>query len=410
MFGYNKEGMKNQVEISSRTAPRVCIICENFPPVYSGAGVAAFRLGTFLSRLGVKVTVLSAGVVGIASHEWMGAVEVRRFVVRKNTRRSGDLIYAARLARELIALRRKYDVAHFFGMGNSYYLPVLVLKALGKRIVVRASSLGSDDLRSIRRYKFGWVRLRVLELVDAFVSISPIITNASSQVSQKVGVVEISSGVDLEVFRPVSSEEERLSLRNELGMSKRDYVAIFIGHVCETKGADFLAEVWFSLMFKVPNAQLYLIGPRRLFPSIGGKDFISHLDQYIAEHCLDNNIHFREVKDVVPYLKAADVFVNASLREGLPNAMIEAIACGLPVVVRRKPWVAPELVEDGVNGYIVDDEDPEIYAQRLVELYRHSEVRATLSQASRTKALTKFSLKEKVQSYIDLYQNVTNKR
>ena len=61
MFGYNKEGMKNQVEISSRTAPRVCIICENFPPVYSGAGVAAFRLGTFLSRLGVKVTVLSAG-------------------------------------------------------------------------------------------------------------------------------------------------------------------------------------------------------------------------------------------------------------------------------------------------------------------------------------------------------------
>lgn len=409
MFGYNKEEMKNQLDMSSRSSLRVCIICEKFPPAYSGAGVAACRLGTLLSRFGVDVKVLSARLPGVPRFERMGDMEVRRSFARRSTRRSGDLIYSALLTWELIVMRRRYDVAHFFGMGDTYYLPILMIKAIGKRIIVRASSLGSDDLSSIRSYRFGWLRLRVLELIDAFIGNSPIVTKASLQVSQNVGVVEISSGADLEVFRPVNSEEERLSLRRELGMSKKDYVAIFIGFVCENKGAYFLAEVWSSLMFNVPDAQLYLIGPRRLSSRIGGKDFISRLDQYIVGHSLDNNIHFREVKDVVPYLKAADVFVNASLREGLPNAMIEAIACGLPVIVRDKPWVCAELVEDGINGYVVADENPASYAERLNELYQKPRLRVALGRESRNKALFYFSLEEKARAHVDLYRKVIYK-
>ncbi len=391
--------------MSSKKEPRICIISENFPPAYSGAGEQAYRIGSWLVSLGIHVIVLSARIKGKPFYENINGMVVHRVAFRSNTH-LGDIKYSIRLTWKIIKIRHNFDVAHFFHGGIVIYLPILVLKVLRKGVVVRVSMFGDDDPSNIIRKKYGKFRIWVLSQTDAIVSVSTKIMTASSSTSQKINLVKISSGVDLDLFAPVASTIEKRSIRAELSIPTKCYVVTFVGAVCERKGASFLIEAWRDVISQIPDAHLYMIGPRDVLQSLEHRKYISHIDQYIAQNCLSERIHFIETRDVSVYLKAADVFAFPSTKEGLPNAVIEAIACGLPVVVLRKPWVAPELVEDTVNGYIVDSEDPAALAHRLIELYQHPDISKAMGIKSRIKALSEFSLKQKVQSYIELYRQV----
>jgi glycosyltransferase involved in cell wall biosynthesis len=107
--------------------------------------------------------------------------------------------------------------------------------------------------------------------------------------------------------------------------------------------------------------------------------------------------------DVAGYYRLFDAFVLPSVNEGTPVSAIEALASGTPVVATRVGGV-PDVVTDGVDGYLVEPRDVEAAAERLAELARDPELRERLGGAGRANALERYSVERLVDDVDRLYR------
>lgn len=109
-----------------------------------------------------------------------------------------------------------------------------------------------------------------------------------------------------------------------------------------------------------------------------------------------------ERSDVADVMRALDCFVLPSLAEGISNTILEAMACGLPVVATAVGGNV-ELVDAGRNGLTVPNDDPEAMAQSLLDLWRNAEVRQRMGRAGRADVEQRFSMQAMVAAYRRLY-------
>jgi glycosyltransferase involved in cell wall biosynthesis len=161
----------------------------------------------------------------------------------------------------------------------------------------------------------------------------------------------IPNGVDLERFRP-ADDEERSAERARLGLPRDRAVAVFIGHEFERKGLP--AAI--AALRLAPDVLLLVVG--------GTPDQIRHATAEAGQLGVSDRVRFVGPQpDPVPYLRAADVFVLPSAYESYGLVVMEALACGLPVIT-TPVGVAASAVVDGVNGYL-EAPDPEAIGRRL---------------------------------------------
>jgi glycosyltransferase involved in cell wall biosynthesis len=104
-------------------------------------------------------------------------------------------------------------------------------------------------------------------------------------------------------------------------------------------------------------------------------------------------------------LYMADVAILPSRREGLPFALLEAMACGLPVIASKVGGV-PELITDSVSGYLIEPAHADQLAQRLSLLYRDEKLRQSLGIAGRTIVKERFSLQSMVEQTVRVYSSI----
>ena len=109
--------------------------------------------------------------------------------------------------------------------------------------------------------------------------------------------------------------------------------------------------------------------------------------------------------EVVRRLQAADVCLLSSLSEGISNAVLEGMACGLPAVTTDVGGMR-EAVSDGVEGFLVPARDPAATADALAELWRRPELRATMGAAGRARVMTDFRLANQVDAFVRLFGSV----
>lgn len=110
--------------------------------------------------------------------------------------------------------------------------------------------------------------------------------------------------------------------------------------------------------------------------------------------------------EVRQYLCEADVFLHSSCEEGISNAVLEAMACGLPVVTTDAGGIA-EAVRDGVEGFVVGVRDTSRMADALVRLTEDEELRLAMGRAARERACLKFRIEDQVSRFVDLFSRVT---
>ena len=121
---------------------------------------------------------------------------------------------------------------------------------------------------------------------------------------------------------------------------------------------------------------------------------------------LEGHVHLHGSLDqagVREILQRADAFVLSSLSEGISNAVLEAMACGLPVVTTDCGGMR-EVIADGVEGFVVPLRDPQVMASRLASLATSSELRRRMGEAARSTVVNKFSLSSQVKHFCNLYQ------
>jgi UDP-glucose:(heptosyl)LPS alpha-1,3-glucosyltransferase len=165
------------------------------------------------------------------------------------------------------------------------------------------------------------------------------------------------SGVDLDAFVPELRLEHRSRLRAELGIPDDAMVYLHVGSGFARKGVATLLAALARLEDR--NARLLVVGKDRAEPALRAA---------AAKPGIGNRVHFAGGQtDVRPFYGAADCFVLATLYDPFPNAALEALASGLPIVVSRQSGAA-ELVREGVNGHVVDALDVDALAAAMAAI------------------------------------------
>jgi glycosyltransferase involved in cell wall biosynthesis len=174
-----------------------------------------------------------------------------------------------------------------------------------------------------------------------------------------------------------------------------------IGTCCRIvpdKKIEFLLDMMLALSPSVPGASLTIVGG----PDSSSQDYFAALAERARALGLDNVFFAGEHGDVHPFLGQFRVFAMVSDREGCPNASLEAMAMGVPVVARTSPAVA-EQIADGVNGFLVSS--AEDMAARIATLLTNDRLRTKQSKAARDTALRQFSLEAMTKAYAALFDD-----
>jgi len=194
--------------------------------------------------------------------------------------------------------------------------------------------LGSIMMKSFLRACGGCERV-----VAVSNSIRSLVENG---VARQIDVIH--NGIDLDRFKPVGEEEKR-HLRSRLGLPPDKRVFLSVGFLSETKGAPTLIEAFLK------GAD----GQSDVLVLLGDGPLREECSRLAAGRSNIRMVGF--VDNVEDYLGAADVFVSASLTEGCPNAVMEAMACGLPVVLSDIPPHREILAFDERAGFVFTTKD-----------------------------------------------------
>jgi len=208
------------------------------------------------------------------------------------------------------------------------------------------------------------------------------------KVSCPAKLIVICNGIDPYPFSQAQGSE----LRQQWATGRAPVLA-FVGRLAPQKDPLTLLEATRQLS----EVKLLLVGDGPLRAEV---------ERFIRENGLVNRVLLTGVRaDIPDILAASDVFVSPSRWEGLPLAVIEAMMAGLPVVATRVGGV-PELVEDGVTGFLVSPRDPEALTAAIQKLLDNEDLRCKMGQLGRRKALSHFTLERMLAQTQEVYQKV----
>jgi N-acetyl-alpha-D-glucosaminyl L-malate synthase BshA len=197
--------------------------------------------------------------------------------------------------------------------------------------------------------------------------------------------------LDCERYRRTPDPE----LRRDLAAGA-DSVVIHVSNFRPVKRVDRVLET-FIRMRDCVNARLVMVG--------NGPDRPA-LERSVANQGLSDVVEFvGERHDLVALLSSADVFLLPSSQESFGMAALEAMACGTPVVASRVGGL-PEVIEDGVTGFLCDEDDLESMAARGVELLTNKSLHARIAAAGEVAVRTHFCEDLIVPQYLDFYEHV----
>lgn len=394
--------------------PRVIMITPLFPPEYAGGSRQAFELCKALMNLGAKVTILAGSSASLLPFQRVKSERISGFKVFRVYRRPNSgtidlIIYALGFLVSLIRLRNQYDIIHVHGIRYYVFLALPVAKAFRKKLLAKMTLMGSDDPGSILRRHFGPIQLRIVCLLDRLVAPSNAFYHLFSAIpfeSIAKKVLVIPNGVDIVKYAP-TSYERKIYMRRELGLPEHAKLCIFTGVVDYRKGIDVLIQSWNQVISENSDAQLLVVGPRTKIEFIGiNSRFVSDLEDKIQLMGFHGTVRFLGYKStVIPYLKAADLFVLPSRREGLPNSLLEAMSCGLPVIATGKGW-GKEIIENNVDGVLLDTLDSKELEQKICFLLDNHSKRNELGMMAREKITKGYSIQRVAQLYLMLYSSL----
>jgi len=246
---------------------------------------------------------------------------------------------------------REFDVFHGLQGFELTASPAWHAHQLGLPAVVKLAAHQSDLAD-----KQGWKRLLALprrrrerlKQIGAVIAISKAIADELREYGfPEEKIAQIPNGVDTDQFRPVASSEERELLRAQRGWRNVPTI-LFVGGLVRRKRPHLLVEAMGLLKQQGHDCQLVLAGPEH------EPEYSAELRRRIESLGLSDRVVFEGfTADVSPLYRASDIFSLPSANEGMPNAVLEAMASGLPTVVTAISGTI-DLVRHGGTGQLVE--------------------------------------------------------
>lgn len=365
-----------------------------------GAQAQALRLCRALGRQHVEAGIVTgrwrrsepkeAEVEGIHVRALFTAFKMFHL---KGVRKFGDLVYLTSLLRHLSRTRDSYDILHVHSATVSAVAVATAGQRHGKPTVMKVMASGRwGDLqrlsREVKLLPRGWVE-RKLRSVDRVVCLN-------RQAEEECRAAGFSEGQLFCVPNgfPTGDVQPRVEypVREPLEIA-------FVGRLDAQKSPVTLLEALPRVSrgggAHSPQVRFLGDGPLR-----------SALEQRATALGLGGQVRFEgRVPDVSPHLVETDIFVLPSLSEGMSNALLEAMAHGLPCVATRIPGNT-DLIRDGETGLLVEPSDPAALARAICRLVESPALRETLGRAARAHVESHLDMDVVAGRYASLYREL----
>lgn len=376
---------------------RVCIVCPVYHPELGGIGRQAVSLTEELNKIGINFFVITRKLKGAPSFSpevksiklWAFRPSVYRIEKKTLSNLMTSVTFSLNLLSTLIKKRKEYDLVHFHGASIPLLITIPFLKFFKKKVISKVSSakLGIEAGSFYGRYWFlGKFFIHILRSVDAFVAISEEIKEGLlTDGYEQSRIYRIPNFVDISIFYPDRKKETT------------DKTVIFTGALDKRKGADILLEAWKDVSETFPHGHLIILGngPMKASLKMKAKDLGISDRVTFAGH----------VNNVPDYLRRVDLYVLPSLQEGLPNSLLEAMSCGLPVIASKIGGVV-DVVEDGKSGVLFEPGNVLDLSSAMIRLLKDAELRQRLGAEARRRIVESFSIDRIAKEYIKLYEGL----
>ena len=395
---------------------KIALLSEKYTPDIGGLAISTGRMGHLLASAGHKVRVFAPSSNLPATKKQTlphSGVSVTRFGAHK---RVDDTLVDWF---ELIVDEHKREP---FDLLHAYFLPMAGFVAAYAGKYLNIPSVVSIRGNDIERAAFDPSKFS--HVMYALQNASAVTTNASELAKKAKAFVDrdiflIPNGIDTECFKPM---EKNLALAESLGLeggkrkeersgeSPREAshwkvesgvpVVGFVGELREKKGLATLLSAYAQINKKQP-ASLLIVGEVR-----------EGEDKKWFDEFLQSNPNLKIIvtgyishNDLPAYYSLMDVFVHPSLRDGMPNAVLEALACGKTVIATPVGGVK-DVIVDGVNGLLVNVNDAEGLAEKVAEALSQPEKREAVGRSAREAIVRQFTLEKELQANLKIYQSL----
>lgn len=422
---------------------RVCLVSLAFPPLVGGAEIQAERHARQLRALGHEVMVVTMrhdrGWKRMEVLEGSPIVRVGGIYRRDGRLRIGRIGHIPAdfmLFVMLWRLRHRYDVLHVFQALFPAAVATMVGHLTRKPVIVRIQVTGPDDVQRAKLAEGAMLLLDTLPATDAehlripFMDWAPgegditylphagiggsamvsvlrrsdaifhVLSTRSRSYLVSHGfredqIIHIPNGIDTERFLPAPEYQP--------DPQSTDRPIICVARLEYNKGIDVLLHAWGHLVREKAEWGAKLTPVLRL---VGDGALRQQMKWMAVKLGIQDSVQFLGTRaDIIELLQRSWAFVLPSRWEGMPNTLLEAMACGLPCVATRVSG-SEDIISDGVNGLLVETEQPVALAEALHHLITDPELAQRLRLEARATILQRYQLPVTVGQSVALYRRL----
>jgi glycosyltransferase involved in cell wall biosynthesis len=420
----------------------ICFVSYKFSPIVGGAEVQAEKQARQLQAFGQDVTIVTLRTERKLKRtellDGLSIVRVGGIYRRGGELRTGKLGHIAILITMFLSLwrlRHHYEVIHVFQFSPLAVAATLIGKITHKPVIINHQSAGpgktqhvqpmqgmsfmADTLTDVDFLKIdpslhwmlggsdvtrlpkvtvgGHAMLNFLRRSNAFYRIlsTRCLSYLTSQGFRAEQMYLIPNGVDTEKFRPEAELQP--------DPARPERVIICVARLEYPKGVDVLLHAWGRMMHAPSEWRTHLKPKLHL---VGEGVFKPQMERIVAELGIQDSVVFLGLRrDVVKLLQQSWGFVLPSRWEGMPNALLEAMACGLPCVATRVSG-SEDIISDGINGLLVEPEQPAEMAQALRRIIEDTDLAQRLGKEARITIVRDYQLTRVVEQCLELYRRL----
>ena len=403
---------------------KIALLSEKYTPDIGGLAISTGRLSQLLASAGHEVrvfapthsTALRAGLNLPTSERRTlnsNGVSVTRFGAHKRV--DDTLVDWFELILEEHK-REPFDLLHAYFLPQAGFVAAYAGKYLNIPSVV--SIRGND----IERAAFDPTKFS--HVMYALQNASAVTTNASELAKKAKAFIDrevilIPNGIDVDCFKPIErnsvlAEALGLTLESDSLLANsaehtlsatrtprlQSSVIGFAGELREKKGLKILLSAY-AQVNKRQAAALLIVGEVR-----AGED--KQFFEEFRSSNPDSQIIVTGIishKDMPAYYSLMDVFVHPSLRDGMPNALLEAMACEKAVIATPVGGII-HVLEDGKNGLLVDVNDANMLTEKILELLDNPKKRAILGKNARQSIVQRFTAEQELEANLNIYRKL----
>lgn len=414
--------------MTTKTSAKLCLASQHFFPTHGGAQLRFLRYLPGLLKRGIETRVLSGTpkskklivsepsveAKGLSPDEILSGEPINDICIERvqlpdkaGWRRS--IVFNNALLNYCTSADYRPDVVQVVSSLQPRSIPwVLRLRRLGIPVIYAYTIPATLPSHPVKRAYRKWTLRNLYRQLDCMVVGSAEMRDLALDIGVETRFEVIPNGVNLKRFRPAHNKAERRSLRASLGVADHQRMVTTIGAVHPRKGSDVLLEAWVQLIKQFPQTHLFLVGLRKDLQYPNLNDFRLKLEELIAASGASEYIHFTgTVRNPEDYLRASDVFVFPSMREGLPNAVLEAMASGVPVILTPFIGLSGDLGRTN-HEYLLAERDPAVLSATIARILDSNGLHIKLGNAGRSWVEKTMDLEQTLDRYAALYHELAD--